>query len=84
MFTRPLDSGHGLVIEPCNSIHMFFMRYPLDIAFLNKEKRIVFMYHGIRPWRVGRIVKGARLAIELPEGTLSRSGTQLGDLVEID
>ena len=83
MFTSPLPAGGGLVIEPCSSIHMFFMRYPLDILFLDKQGKVVFMYRGIKPWRLGRVVRGARLAIELPEGTIAESGTQIGDTVSI-
>ena len=83
MFSPPLPEGGGLVIEPCNSIHMLFMRYPLDILFLDKASRVVFMYRGIKPWRMGRIVRGARLAVELPEGVIDHSGTQVGDMLEI-
>src|SRR5438067_11001296 len=84
MFTPPLPAGGGLVIEPCSSIHMFFMRYPLDILFLDKQGKVVFMYKGIKPWRVGRVVRGARLAIELPEGAIDRSGTLVGDRITIN
>ena len=83
MFTSPLPEGGGLVLDPCNSIHMFFMRYPLDIIFVSKDGRVVFMYRGIKPWRMGRVVRGAKIAIELPEGAIDRSGTQVGDRVEI-
>lgn len=83
MMSPPLPEGGGLVIDPCGSIHMFFMRYPLDILFLNKEGRIVFMYKGIKPWRVGRIVRGAKMAIELPEGTIAGTNTQVGDTVSL-
>ncbi len=79
MFSPPLPQGGGLVISPCNSIHMFFMRYPLDIIFLDASGKVVFMYRGIKPWRMGRVVRGAKMAIELPEGTIGASGTQIGD-----
>ncbi len=79
MLTPQLPDGSGLVIVPCNSIHMFFMRYPLDVIFLDKSGVVIFTYHGIKPWRVGRIVKGARTAIELPAGTIARTGTEVGD-----
>lgn len=81
MITRELPEGSGLVIEPCNSIHMFFMRYPLDIIFLDKSGVALFMYKGIKPWRMGRLVKGARMAIELPVGAIDRSGTEVGDKI---
>jgi len=79
MFAPPLPDGCGLIIEPCNSIHMFFMRYPLDIVFIDREGEVLFMYEGIKPWRMGRLVKGARMAIELPEGTIARTATRVGD-----
>ena len=82
MLAPPLPKGGGLVIDPCNSIHMFFMRYPLDIIFLNKEGIVVFMYKGIKPWRVGRIVRGAKVAVELPVGTIEESKTEVGDSVK--
>src|SRR4051812_13426039 len=66
MLAADLPEGGGLVIEPCNSIHMFFMRYPLDIIFVDKSGVVLFMYQGIKPWRMGRLVRGARTAIELP------------------
>src|SRR5881398_578504 len=83
MFASPLPTGGGLVIDPCNSIHMFFMRYPLDILFLNKEGAVVFMYKGIKPWRVGRIVRGAKMAVELPAGTIAESTTEVGDRITL-
>jgi hypothetical protein len=83
MFSPPLPEGGGLVIEPCNSIHMFFMRYPLDVIFTDKEGRVVFVYRGIKPWRMGRLVRGAKRAIELPEGTVDRTSTQVGDILKL-
>jgi uncharacterized membrane protein (UPF0127 family) len=78
MFRAELSEGHGLALAPCNSIHMFFMRIPLDVAFLDGEGRILRAYHGIRPWRVSRIVRGAKAAIELPAGTLRGAGVDRG------
>lgn len=83
MFSPPLPEGGGLVIEPCNSIHMFFMRYPLDVVFTDGEGRVLFVYRGIKPWRMGRIVKGAKRAIELPEGTVERTRTEVGDMLSL-
>lgn len=83
MFTDPLSPGEGLVIAPCNSIHMFFMRYPLDVVFLDAQNRVVFLYESIKPWRIGRIVKGAKAAVELPERTIACSGTQIGDILSL-
>jgi uncharacterized protein len=84
MMASPLSSGGGLVIEPCNSIHMFFMRYPLDAVFLDEQGTVVFMYRAIKPWRVGRIVRHARCVIELPVGAIASSRTEVGDKVKMN
>jgi uncharacterized membrane protein (UPF0127 family) len=83
MFRRELPAGHGLAITPCNSIHMFFMRFPLDVAFLDREGSVVRAYHGIRPWRATRIVRGARTAVELPAGTLAAAGVDRGSMLRL-
>ncbi|MFN2463636.1 MAG: DUF192 domain-containing protein [Candidatus Dormibacteria bacterium] len=62
--------GSGLWIEPCNSIHMFFMRFAIDVLFLDREGRVKRVMLGLRPWRVSPIVFGARTTVELPAGTL--------------
>jgi uncharacterized protein len=84
MMASPLSSGAGLVIEPCNSIHMFFMRFPLDVVFLDEKGTVVFMYQGIKPWRVGRIVRHAKCAVELPVGAIASSRTELGDKLQVN
>jgi uncharacterized membrane protein (UPF0127 family) len=69
---RPgLERGRGLWIEPCNSIHMFFMRFAIDVLFLDKERRVKKVMLRLKPWRISPIVFGARTVVELPAGTLS-------------
>ncbi len=72
MFARELPTGHGLAIRPCNSIHMFFMRFALDVVFVDGEGRVVRVLESIRPWRASSFVRGAKAAIELPAGTTAR------------
>jgi uncharacterized membrane protein (UPF0127 family) len=78
---RPsLGSGAGLWIEPCNSIHMFFMRFAIDVLFLDRRRRVKKVMLNLKPWRVSPIVFGARTVVELPAGTLadrSLVGSQL-------
>ena len=83
MFRRELPTGHGLWIEPCNSIHMFFMRFPLDVAFVDRAGTVRRVYHGIRPWRVSRVVRGARAAVELPAGTLAAASVEPGSHLQL-
>ena len=63
--------GKGLWIEPCNSIHMFFMRFAIDVLFLDREGRVKRVLLKLKPWRVSPIVFGARTTVELPAGTLA-------------
>jgi uncharacterized protein len=79
MGRRELPDGSGLYLRPCSSIHMFFMRFPIDVAFVDKDFRVVRLYHGLRPWRVSRVVRRAKAAIELPSGALARAGVGVGD-----
>lgn len=74
-----LPLGDGLHIEPCTSIHTFFMRIPIDALFLDKELKVVDICHAMPPWRVSRVYFGARSVLELPAGTARASGTQPGD-----
>jgi len=83
MFRADLAPGHGLLLSPCNSIHMFFMRIPLDVAFLDRDGAVLRAYHGIRPWRVSRIVRGAKSAVELRAGTLAAAGVGKGTVLRL-
>jgi len=65
----PLGPGEGLLIPRCNAIHTFFMRYPIDATFLDRENRVVKVVRGIRPWRP--LVWGGWRAVKVLE-TLSR------------
>lgn len=76
-----LPEGEGLWIEPCNSVHMFFVRFPIDVLFLAHDGRVVAVEHALRPWRMTRPWFGARVALELPAGTAARTGTVVGDRI---
>jgi uncharacterized membrane protein (UPF0127 family) len=83
MGRRELPAGAGLYLRPCSSIHMFFMRFPIDVAFVDNDLRVVRVYHGLRPWRMSRVVRRAKAAIELPSGALARAGVNVGDLLTL-
>lgn len=83
MFRRSLADGHGLALRPCSSIHMFFMRFPLDVVFVDGEGRVVRVLDSIRPWRATMLVRGAKAAIELPAGTATRAGLAKGTVVRM-
>lgn len=79
-----LKQGHGLLILPCNSIHMCFMKFPLDIVFIDRDNTVVHIIEGIKPWRLSKIVYNAASVIELPVGTIKESLTQVGDKLELN
>jgi uncharacterized protein len=79
LFTKSLGEGCALIIEPCKSIHMFGMAYPIDVIFLDKENRVTALVHEIKPWRASGLYLKAVLCIELPAGTIAKSGTRMGD-----
>ncbi|MEP7361095.1 MAG: DUF192 domain-containing protein [Chloroflexota bacterium] len=88
---RPsLDAGSGLYLTGTNSIHMFFMRFPIDVVFLGAPRNdgarpVVALKSNLKPW-TGIIwyVRGARGAIELPAGSLAASGLSVGDYLRLE
>jgi uncharacterized membrane protein (UPF0127 family) len=80
---RGLPEGGGLIIQPCNSVVSFFMRFPIDVLFLDGEGLILHIIETMIPWRASRFVRGSKLVIELPAGTAERTGTQVGDAIDI-
>jgi uncharacterized membrane protein (UPF0127 family) len=81
MFSRTLDPDSAWVFPSCNSVHMFFMRYPLGLVFLDKEQRVVTVIPSIAPGRVSPWVRKACTVIEMrPEKV---EGINVGDVLEI-
>lgn len=66
-----LPQGTGLWITPCNSVHCFFMRIPIDVIFLDKDNRVVHITKSMRPWSISPIVRKAKSVVEANAGTLS-------------
>jgi uncharacterized protein len=81
---RGLSPGEGLWLEPCSSIHMFFMRFAIDVLFVDPGGTVVKRCVEIRPWRVAAGGLAARAALELPVGVVERSETQVGDRLAIE
>jgi uncharacterized membrane protein (UPF0127 family) len=72
----------ALIIAPCNAVHTFFMRFPIDVIFTDREGRITHLSKEVRPWRFAGALRGFA-AIELPSGTIGRTGTSRGQRVEL-
>ncbi len=80
--TRALSPGEGLWICPCNSIHSMGMAFEFDALFLDRGMRVVALHQRFRKNRLSRIYWDARGVLELPEGTIERTGTEVGDEIE--
>ncbi|HEY1015695.1 MAG TPA: DUF192 domain-containing protein [Herpetosiphonaceae bacterium] len=79
MFRDGLPEGGGLILYPNNNIHMFFMRFAIDVLFVDRDNRVVGLRHEFKPWRPFAGARHARYTIELPAGILAATGTEVGD-----
>ena len=85
MGREQLGPDEGLWLLKCNSVHMFFMRAPLDIAYLDRQRRVVRCVPEMRPWRFKLLpVPHANSALELSPGTLDRHDVKEGDQLEME
>lgn len=74
-----LAPGEGLLIYPGASIHTFFMRFPIDVLFLNRHNQVVGMRLAMPPNRPYAGARSAHYIIELPPHSLAPTGTRPGD-----
>jgi uncharacterized membrane protein (UPF0127 family) len=82
---RPdLAPGEGLLIDPCSSVHSFFMRFPIDVVFADKAHRVVGLTAAMPPNRPYAGAWRARYVVELPAGTIAATGTQVGDTLALE
>ncbi len=77
-----LAEGEGLILEGCAAVHTAFMRFPLDLCFLDRDSRVVRVVGSLPPWRAAR-AEGASHVVELPAGTAARADVRPGDLLEV-
>lgn len=71
----------GLLLKNCSSIHCFFMRFTIDVIYLSKDMEILYK-ETIMPWRIGKIVKGTKHVLELPEGTAAN--IKIGQIIKLE
>jgi uncharacterized membrane protein (UPF0127 family) len=78
-----LGSGEGLWIVPCEAVHTIGMRFPIDLVYLDRQKRIVKLRCNVGPWRISGCLR-AHSVIELPAGTVRDTNTIKGDMLALD
>jgi uncharacterized protein len=81
--TDRLPDGEGLWLKPCRSVHTFFMRYPIDVLFIDQEGTVL-RCGTLPPWRLSAWIRRAEGVLELPAGTAQRSRTVVGDRIEMN
>jgi uncharacterized membrane protein (UPF0127 family) len=77
-----LPPGEGLWIVPCEAIHTFGMKFPIDIVYLNRDKKVLKTRTAVGPRKISACLR-AHSVLELPAGTLEVTGTETGDFLEI-
>lgn len=82
MFRKDPIINEGLLIVPCNAVHMFFMRFPIDIVLLNEQNEVVKIFCSLKPWRFTKPVKAACSTLELPEGSINKFGINIGNIIQ--
>jgi uncharacterized protein len=82
MFRKDSIRDEGLWIVPCNAVHMFFMKFPLDIVLLNEQDEVVGVHHSLKPWRMTKPMKEAHSTLELPAGSAATLGIRIGNKIK--
>lgn len=78
---RRIHRGEGLILKPCAAIHMFFMRFAIDVLFLDSSNKVIYVLENIRPWRISPYIAGASCAVELAAGSIRESRTEITDML---
>jgi uncharacterized protein len=73
-----LPKGEGLWIVPCEAVHTFFMKFAIDLVYLDKRRKVRKVRHAVPPWRMSACLP-AHSVLELPAGTALETETQPGD-----
>ena len=80
MFKKQFPAEYDtLMITPCNAVHTMFMRYTIDVVFLDTKQYVLHVGHRMAPWRLSPVVKGAACVIETAAGSAEKFGIQVGD-----
>jgi uncharacterized membrane protein (UPF0127 family) len=79
---KGLEPGEGLLLRPASSVHTCFMRFTIDVVFLDRELQVVGLAENLRPWRAA-VRRGAKAVLELPGGECARRGIRPGDRLEL-
>ncbi len=83
MGRKALPDGEALLLKPCSSIHTLFMRFPIDVVFIDPRNQVVKVVPELRPFRVAMAPGGAQAVLELEAGAAARADVAPGDRLAI-
>jgi len=81
MGRKKLNKSEGLMLLSCNSIHTCFMRFPIDVVFLNMDHEVIALRKELKPWKMVNYVKKAYITVEMTAGTIENKNIEVGDLL---
>lgn len=79
-----LASGEALLLDPCTSVHTAFMRFSIDVVYLDRDRRVIKTSPDLKPFRMSGVLRGGRSVIELPTGMIESTGTVAGDEISFE
>lgn len=83
MFRQQLTNGCGLYLHPCKSIHTFFMKFPIDVLYIDKNWNVVGLEEQLKPGTIGKKFLGSASVIELESGSIKKNGIKEGQIVKL-
>ncbi|MTI70610.1 MAG: DUF192 domain-containing protein [Firmicutes bacterium] len=78
-----LNEDEALIIKPCKSVHMFFMKFSIDVLFVNENDKVIKIIENLRPWQVTKVVKNSKYVVELSKGKVKKTKTDIGNIISI-
>lgn len=81
---KSLPEGEALIIKPCCSIHTFFMKFEIDVLFINKKNEVIALYESVKPWRILPIHPTSSYVIEISARSIINKNIAKHDIISIE
>ncbi|MGE5197273.1 MAG: DUF192 domain-containing protein [Deltaproteobacteria bacterium] len=76
---KELKKGEAIILKPCREVHTFFMQFPIDVIFTDRNHRIIKAISSLGPWHLSGVYFPAKFCVELPAGIIASTQTCEGD-----
>ncbi len=81
---KSFDSGSAMIFPKCKQIHTYFMRFPIDIIFIDEQNIVIAATENLGKNRISKHINASKCVIELPAGTINQSDLKIGDKILIE